>query len=127
MLHDLALLTMLYGAGAGWIHAQALINTADISAAQFQPYVAAWLNNVIVPSYGSLDAARVLDEADYAIEVSNLNANQLALEHVIKASKELGISAEWLIPTKANFDQLVVDGFGSNDPAKEFEIIRSKS
>lgn len=123
LLYDLALLTILYGAGEGLLHAHAMVSTANIPASRFQPYVAEWLTNVIVPSYASLDAARAMDSGDYATDVSNTKTNQLALSHIIKASKELDIPAEWLAPSKAVLDQLVADGYGNDDPIRAFEII----
>ncbi|GGD56867.1 NAD(P)-dependent oxidoreductase [Paenibacillus nasutitermitis] len=123
MLYNLALLTILYGTGEGMLHAQAMLSTANISATQFQPYAAAWFNNVILPLFSSLDAAREVDEGDYATEVSNINTNRLALGHIIKASEELDISAKWLAPNKALLDQMVNDGYGEDSPFRAFETI----
>ncbi|WP_343834576.1 NAD(P)-binding domain-containing protein [Caldalkalibacillus horti] len=123
LLYDMALLTILYGAGEGLLHAHAMVSTANIPASQFQPYVAEWLTNVIVPSYASLDAVRAIETGEYATDVSNTKTNQLALGHIIKASKELDIPVEWLKPSKAVLDQLVDEGYSNDDPIRAFEII----
>lgn len=100
-----------------------MISTANISTSQFQPYVSDWLNNVVVPTYASLDTIRPIETGDYATDVSNTKTNQLALGHIIKASKELNIPAEWLKPSKAVLDQLVAAGYGKDNPIRAFELI----
>ncbi|MFJ3586849.1 NAD(P)-dependent oxidoreductase [Streptomyces sp. NPDC090127] len=127
LIFDLALLTVLYAAGQGWGHAHALVNTAGISAQEFQPYVNTWVQYVVSAAIASQDQARVIDEADYATEISNVNTNQLALGHILQASKELGVDASWLEPVKAAADELVAEGYGNDSFARTFEKVKAKN
>ncbi|WP_062051466.1 NAD(P)-dependent oxidoreductase [Bacillus sp. JCM 19034] len=126
LLYDLALLTMLYGVQQSWLHAHAMINRAGITASEFQPFIEEWLNYVIVPSFSNPEAAAMLDEANYKTDVSNLHTNTLALEHIIKACKELIIPFDWMVPLKANYEQLVAEGYGAESPERVFEMLRAK-
>ncbi|MFJ8974108.1 MULTISPECIES: NAD(P)-dependent oxidoreductase [Streptomyces] len=124
LVYDLALLTMLYGAGYGWVHAQALINSAGIPASAFQPFAQAWTQHVILPGVGDLDHGRAIDQRDYATEVSNLNTNRLALSHVIGASEEAGIPVDALTPLRGYLDALVAEGHGLDGFARVWEKLR---
>ncbi len=124
MLYDVAMLSMLYGATHSWLHANALMRTANISASEFQPYASAWFNNVITPILTDLDQARALDEADYATEGYNLKINQSSIGNILKASRELDIVFDWLTPIKAIYDQLVEEGYGDDNPLRIFERMK---
>ncbi|WP_257009928.1 imine reductase family protein [Evansella halocellulosilytica] len=125
MLYDLALLTMLYGVQQSWLHAHAMVSTAGISSKEFQPFVEEWFKNVILPGYSTSEAGLMLDEANYKTEVSNLHTNMLALEHIIKASKELSIPTDWMTPLKSSYDHLVAKGYGTDSPERAFELMKN--
>ncbi|CAM3603277.1 MULTISPECIES: NAD(P)-dependent oxidoreductase [Paenibacillus] len=124
LLYDLALLTMLYGSVYGYLHAHAFLSTANISPTAFLPFATNWVNHVIAPSITNPDSARALEERNYATDVSNLNTNKLGLEHIIRASKELDIPAEWLKPLHAIAAQQVAEGYGNDAFERVFEALR---
>ncbi|MBD2868828.1 NAD(P)-dependent oxidoreductase [Paenibacillus arenilitoris] len=136
LLYDLAMLTMLYGAWYSYLHAHALLRTANITAAEFLPYASNWLQHLIVPSLTTSEAARILDEGHYVTDVSNLAVNKFALDNIINSSQELGVPADWLLPIQAVAEQMVAIGYGNdgfervfetmiNRPANQFALSRS--
>ncbi|MEU4270695.1 NAD(P)-binding domain-containing protein [Streptomyces sp. NPDC026092] len=127
LIFDLALLSVLYAAGQGWGHAHALVKTAGISAQEFQPHIDTWVRYVVSAAIASQDQARVIDEGDYATGISNVRTNQLALGHILQASRELGVDASWLEPVKNTADELVAEGFGDDSFARTFEKVKAKN
>jgi 3-hydroxyisobutyrate dehydrogenase-like beta-hydroxyacid dehydrogenase len=127
LLYDLALLTMLYGAWYSFFHAHALLSTANISATEFLPYTANWFNHLIVPFLTDPDAARALDEDNHATDVSNLMINKLAIDNIVRTSKEQGIPADWLTPIQAIAAQKLAEGYGADAFTRVFEEIKKPS
>ncbi|MEK5056878.1 hypothetical protein MHB81_00695 [Paenibacillus sp. FSL H7-0326] len=93
LLYDLAMLTMLYGAWYSYFHAHALLRTANASAENFLPYASYWLHALT-----SKDSARILDEGLYMTELSNMAVNKLRLDIIVKSSRKLDVTADWLLP-----------------------------
>lgn len=123
LLHDLAMLTMMYGAWYSYFHAHALLRTANIFAEEFLPYTINWLQNLIVPMLTSTDTARRLDEGDYATDISNMTVNKLGLDNIVKSSQELGVPADWLLSIQSVADQMVVKGYGNDGFDRVFETM----
>ncbi|MFS8542425.1 MAG: NAD(P)-binding domain-containing protein [Limnochordales bacterium] len=123
-LYDLALLTVLYGAWYSWLHAHALVQAAGVAAAQFQPYVAEWLEHVIAPSLTDPAEAARLEQRDYRTDESNLAINQAAIDLIMRTSLEAGVSPEWLAPIHRLATQMVADGFGGDSFTRVFDGIR---
>ncbi|WP_405648885.1 hypothetical protein [Streptomyces uncialis] len=71
----------MYATGQGLTHAQAMVGTAGVSATEFQPHAADVFHTVLAGLFDA-ESARVVDEADYATEVSNISTNQLAVGHI---------------------------------------------
>ncbi|MDQ0063781.1 NAD(P)-dependent oxidoreductase [Paenibacillus harenae] len=125
LLHDLAMLTMMYGAWYSYFHAHALLRTANISAKEFLPYTSNWLQHLIVPMLTSMDSARRLDEGDYATDISNMTVNKLGLDNIVKSSQELGVPADWLLPIQSVADRMVFKGYGNDGFDRVFESMTS--
>ncbi|MFF0825391.1 hypothetical protein ACFYU8_08880 [Brevibacillus sp. NPDC003359] len=69
-----------------------------MTATEFLPYATNWMNHLVAPLLSYPVAARARDEGNFTTDVSNMNTNKLGLEHIIHASKEQGISVDWLLP-----------------------------
>jgi len=123
LLYDMALLTLLYATAQGLTHAQAMVGTAGISATEFQPQAAAVFHTVLAGLFDA-EGARVVDEADYATEVSNISTNRLAVGHIIRTSRELGLPTDWLAPVQAGLDRAVREGYAADNPARLIEYVR---
>ncbi|MGG4449588.1 NAD(P)-dependent oxidoreductase [Brevibacillus porteri] len=124
LIYDLSLLTMMYGAWYGSLHAHALLSTANITATEFLPYATSWIHHLIAPLLSDPVAARARDEGNFTTDVSNMNTNKLGLEHIIHASKEQGIPVDWLTPLLALATQKVAEGHGADSFERVIEAIR---
>nr|WP_160040667.1 hypothetical protein [Paenibacillus albilobatus] len=58
-LYDLAMLALLWSTSAGWLRAFALIGTAGVEAAAFQPYADSWFKNVVATDRSDKLAAQI--------------------------------------------------------------------
>lgn len=123
LLYDMALLTLLYAAGQGLTHAQAMVGTAGVTATEFQPHAEAILQHVL-PSLFTVESARAVDEADWATDVSNVSTNQLFVGHLVRSSRDLGLPTDWLTPLQEGLDRAVKEGHGADNPARLIEYIR---
>lgn len=124
LIYDLSLLTMMYGAWYGSMHAHALLSTANITGTEFLPYATNWVNHLIAPLLTDPVAARARDEGNFTTDVSNLNTNKLGLEHIIHASQEQGIPVDWLMPLLTLATQKVAEGYGADSFDRVIEAIR---
>ncbi|GJM74567.1 hypothetical protein HMSSN036_67830 [Paenibacillus macerans] len=62
------------------------------------PYAEDWLKHLIVPLLSDPGAAAALDRGDHATDVSNMNVNKQALDHIVQFSQNAEIPADWLLP-----------------------------
>lgn len=123
LIYDMALLTMLYGSWYSYLHAQALLRSADISTTSFLPYATSWLQYVIAPAITDPQEAEALDAGQYATDESNLLVNKLALDNIIRSSRELRLPAEWLMPIQQLAAQKVDEGYGDDSFTRIFEVL----
>lgn len=114
LLYDLALLTMMYGAWNGYIHAHAMLKKNKITSVEFLPYAENWIKYLITPLLTDSGGAKALDEQNYTTDVSNMNTNKLALDHIIRTSAQMGINADWLTSIYALAAQKVDEGYGAD-------------
>lgn len=122
-LYDLALLTMLYGAWYGHLHAHALLQKAGVSAMEVLPFVKEWVEFVVAPNLTDPAEAAALDRRDYRTEESNLAVNEWAIELIIRASREAGVSAEWLVPIHRLASAKLQEGYGADSFTRVFDGI----
>ncbi|MGD7705261.1 NAD(P)-dependent oxidoreductase [Microlunatus sp. Y2014] len=93
-LYDLAQLTMMWSVFNGFLHGAALLATAGVDAAAFQPAATQTAN--ITASWLPGMAAQV-DAGDYADPDASLATHLGAMDHLLAESQELGISTK--LPT----------------------------
>jgi 3-hydroxyisobutyrate dehydrogenase-like beta-hydroxyacid dehydrogenase len=122
LLHDLALLGMLWTATAGYLHALALVGTAGVEPAKFVPLATAWFEHVLTPDLG--DTAAEVAAGEFATEVSSIEVNKAAMDHLIEASRTAGIATELFEPIKALLDRQVDQGRGAGSLASLVELLR---
>ena len=123
-LHDIALLTAMYGLFSGVTHAFALTGSEKVSAEKFLPMLTDWLGAVMtwLP-----DMARRIDSGDYRSGVvSNLEMQAAAFGNFIAASEGQGVSAELIAPMFELLKKAVASGYGDADQASLVEMIRAK-
>jgi 3-hydroxyisobutyrate dehydrogenase-like beta-hydroxyacid dehydrogenase len=124
-LHDLALLSGMYGLFAGFFHASALVNSEGIRAGSFLKLLRPWMTAMMgeLPGY-----AEKIDSGRHGLNVeSNLGMQAASLDNILTASREQGVVTELLAPLLELFRKRAGAGFGNEDISGIFELIRAKS
>jgi 3-hydroxyisobutyrate dehydrogenase-like beta-hydroxyacid dehydrogenase len=122
-LHDLALLSGMYGMFGGALHALALVGTENVEASAFTSSLLVPFLNAMA---GGLEhAARQIDAGDYALDVvSNLEMQTAGYPNLVRASRDQGVAVELIAPMQALMERRVADGHGDEDIAGLIELIR---
>ena len=121
-LHDIALLTAMYGLFSGVTHAFALTGSEQVPAEKFLPMLTGWLGAVMtwLP-----DMARRIDSGEYrGGVVSNLEMQAAAFGNFIDASEQQGVSTELIAPMFQLMKRAVAAGYGDADQASLVELVR---
>ncbi|MCI2418483.1 NAD(P)-binding domain-containing protein [Saccharopolyspora sp. K220] len=120
-LHDLALLSGMYGMIIGTLQAFALVRAAGVPTTEFAPLLSRWLGNM---SGWPAAAAEQIDKGDYGSGVvSNLAMQAAAYPNFATAAEELGISFELLAPLESLMRRRVADGHGHEDLTGVIELL----
>lgn len=108
-LYDVAGLAMMWSILNAWLQGTAMLRTAGVDAGTFAPFarqlaevVASWL-----PGY-----AEQVDSGKFPAEVSALETDVRAMEHLIEESEALGVNAELPRLIKAMADRAIAAGRG---------------
>ncbi|MFB5762068.1 NAD(P)-dependent oxidoreductase [Paenibacillus medicaginis] len=120
-LHDLALLSAMYGMFGGFFHAVAMVRSEQIQAEAFTTLVVPWLQAM---SASLPHLAQAVDTGDHRTEVSSLHINQTGFIHFIDACRELGISAELMTPIQELINRGVAEGYGADGLSRLVELLR---
>ncbi|MBV2155284.1 NAD(P)-binding domain-containing protein [Kitasatospora sp. SUK 42] len=120
-LYDTALLGIMWSTLAGFFHAVALVGSEGIKAQEFLPFASGWLGGV-----GSFlpDLARQVDEGDYATDISSLDVNKAAIDHLVHATEAQGVSTAVPAPIKELIDRRVAQGHGTHSLASLVELLK---
>ncbi|WP_053848800.1 NAD(P)-dependent oxidoreductase [Streptomyces sp. NRRL B-24085] len=112
-LHDVALLSAMYGMFAGTAHAFALIRKEDIDPASFAPLLADWLTAMAPAVHRTADQLR---SGDYTQGVVSSLAMQVAgTPTFLSTAEEQGVSPELLSPYFALMRRRLAEGSGEED------------
>ncbi|MEV7278027.1 NAD(P)-binding domain-containing protein [Streptomyces sp. NPDC093111] len=112
-LHDVALLSAMYGMFAGAAHAFALIRKEDIDPASLAPLLADWL---VAMAPGVHLTARQLRSGDYTQGVvSNLAMQVAGTPTFLSTAEQQGVSPELLSPYFALMRRRLETGGGEED------------
>ncbi|KAB8258498.1 hypothetical protein BDV32DRAFT_151318 [Aspergillus pseudonomiae] len=112
-LHDLALLSGMYGLFSGFLHAVALIKSEQgKTATGLLPLLTPWLS-AMTGYLGSI--AKQIDEGNYVTQGSNLDMQLVGVENIVKAGEEQGVSSQMILPITALIEKAVGEGHGGED------------
>lgn len=121
-LHDIALLTGMYGMFAGFLHATALVRANGGTAGELLPLLVGWLQAVL-PSLQH--AAAQIDSANYRDGVvSPLAMQAAAFGNFIESAHDSGIKPDLLVPLGKLMDAAVAAGHGEHDIASLVEVLK---
>ena len=121
-LHDLALLSGMYGLFAGFFHATALVDSEGIRAGSFLKLLGPWMAAMMgeLPGY-----AEKIDSGRHDVNVvSNLGMQAASLDNILTATREQGVGTDLLEPMLELFRKRARAGFGEEDISGIFELIR---
>ncbi|GAA2414333.1 NAD(P)-dependent oxidoreductase [Streptomyces glaucosporus] len=113
-LHDLALLTGMYGMFSGLLHATALVRAAGVGARDFAPMLSSWIKTMA-------DAAlpRIAEYADTGEHGgpagSPLAMQAAAFANFLDTGEELGVRPDLILPLMRLVERRVADGHGDED------------
>ena len=123
-LHDLALLSAMYGATMGELHAFAMIRSAGISATAFAPLLQRWMG--VVGGFQEQMAGRI-DARDHTTGVvSNLAMQAAAYHNFYDAAHEQGVSPELIAPLYPLMQRRLVEGGGAEDLTGLVELLNTR-
>ncbi|MEO3751450.1 NAD(P)-binding domain-containing protein [Streptomyces sp. B6B3] len=121
-VHDMAVLSGMYGMFAGFFHGVALAGTEGISAADITRHMTRWLTEAAAALPGF---AAEIDAGDYTTETSTLDINAWGLGAILTASRARGIGDALLAPLQELFRREVDAGHGAASLARTVESLPS--
>ncbi|RDW86490.1 NAD(P)-dependent oxidoreductase [Aspergillus mulundensis] len=124
-LHDLALLSGMYGLFSGFLHATALARSARLqtgmSAEDFvSQLLTPWLS-AMTQYLAAL--AKQIDSGDYATQGSNIAMQVAGMENIVSASEDAGVTAAFILPILGLMKRAVQGGFGGADVSAVVEFM----
>lgn len=121
-LHDLALLSGMYGQVIGILQAYALIRSEGLSAVEFAPLLSGWLTAM---GGFAAQAAKEIDSGDYTQDVvSNLGMQAAAFDNLPAAAADQGVSGELLAPLHQLLLRRAADGHGAENLTSVIELLK---
>ncbi|MDH6703828.1 3-hydroxyisobutyrate dehydrogenase-like beta-hydroxyacid dehydrogenase [Kitasatospora sp. MAA19] len=121
-LHDVALLSAMYGMFAGVAHAFALIREEPVAPGELAPLLGSW----ITAMSGSIArTATQLESGDYTGGVvSNLAMQVAGQDTLLRTAEEQGVSAELLAPYFRLMERRLEAGSGEEDLTGVVDLLR---
>ncbi|WP_067467169.1 NAD(P)-dependent oxidoreductase [Nocardia amamiensis] len=117
--YDFALLAAMYAMFGGFLHGAAMMRSVGVPAAEFAPRVAAWVTAMTqtLPLQG-----QAIDAADYTgSSIQPIAFHKAALDAINRASRDAGVTTDFVAPLKNLLDRQVADGNGSLAFERTFE------
>ncbi|UNO40525.1 NAD(P)-binding domain-containing protein [Streptomyces sp. MST-110588] len=122
-LHDLALLTALYGLASGAIQALALARTAGTELTAFtESLLMPWMRAMLeagVPNYADQVARKAYEDN----VVSNLAMQRTGFANILQTQRDQGVSTVLLEPLAELMDRRIADGHGEEDLSGLIELL----
>ncbi|MFI1015141.1 NAD(P)-dependent oxidoreductase [Streptomyces sp. NPDC020965] len=123
VLHNTALLEMMYATMNGFLHATALVGTAGVSAVDFADLALGWFMPTVTDSVLAQQAPE-LDKGNYPGDVGTMEMNLNALEHITRTSVEQGVHSDQPRLMRQIAERAVAEGYGGNNYLAVFEIFK---
>jgi 3-hydroxyisobutyrate dehydrogenase len=120
-LHDLALLSGMYGLFSGFLHATALVRSST-PAVKFMDLLVPWLGAMTEYTKAM---AKQIDEGNYASQGSSLGMQLVGIQNIIDASAAQYVSADFIRPMKEFMEKAVAAGHDGDDISSLIDFVKS--
>ncbi|MFF5253970.1 NAD(P)-dependent oxidoreductase [Streptomyces leeuwenhoekii] len=127
VLYNTALLDMMYATLNGWLHATALVGSANVSAVEFAELALGWFMPTVLDPGWLLARAPDLDRADYPGDLGTMDMNLNALDHIARTTLEQGIHPDHPRLMKEIAEQAIAVGHGGHSYLSLFEVFKKKA
>ncbi|MEV6079644.1 NAD(P)-binding domain-containing protein [Streptomyces sp. NPDC052069] len=123
VLYNAALLGMMYATMNGFLHATALVGSANVSAVTFADLALNWFMPSVVDSTLT-EQAPDLDKSNYPGDVGTMEMNLNALEHITRTCVEQGIHSDQPRLMKTISEQAISEGYSGKNYLAVFEVFK---
>ncbi|MGX2997397.1 NAD(P)-dependent oxidoreductase [Streptomyces sp. JNUCC 64] len=119
-VHDVALLSGMYGMFSGFFQAVALGRSAGIGAADLTGHLVTWLKAAAdaLPAF-----AGEIDKGEYGTDTSSLAMNAAGLRNILATTEAQGLSTDLLAPLLPLLEDQVARGHGAESLARAVESL----
>ncbi|MFF3224056.1 NAD(P)-dependent oxidoreductase [Nocardia suismassiliense] len=116
--YDFALLANMYAMFGGFMHGAAMMRSVGVSASAFAERAMPWVTAMaqMLPAYGE-----IIDSGDYTTPTQSLAFHKAALDAINRATRDAGVTVDFVAPIKNLIDRQVADGHGAEEFARTIE------
>lgn len=120
-LHDLALLTGMYGMFMGVLQAFALVRTENIPATEFSELLVPWISAMLS---GAPELGKAIDSGQHLTDVSSLAVSQAAFPNLLNTFRDQGVSTEFFEPLQAIMDRAIEQGYEADGLSRLADLLK---
>jgi 3-hydroxyisobutyrate dehydrogenase-like beta-hydroxyacid dehydrogenase len=120
-LHDLALLTGMYGMFMGVLQAFALVRTENIPATEFSELLVPWISAMLS---GAPELGKAIDSGQHLTDVSSLAVSQAAFPNLLNTFRDQGVSTEFFEPLQAILDRAIEQGYEADGLSRLADVLK---
>ncbi|MEV0700787.1 NAD(P)-binding domain-containing protein [Saccharopolyspora sp. NPDC050389] len=124
VLHNTALLGLMYATINGFLHATALVGSANVSAVEFADLAINWFMPAVVVNSTLVEQASDLDRGNYPGDLGTMEMNLNALEHIARTCAEQGVHADLPRQMATIAERPIAEGYGDKNYLAVFEIFK---
>ncbi|MFI9450074.1 NAD(P)-dependent oxidoreductase [Amycolatopsis sp. NPDC052450] len=123
VLYNAALLEMMYATMNGFLHATAMVGSANVSAVEFSELALGWFMPSVVDSTLA-EQAPDLDKGNYPGDLGTMEMNLNALEHITRTCVEQGVHSDQPRLMKEIAERAIAEGYSGKNYLAVFEIFK---
>ncbi|MGW6460885.1 NAD(P)-dependent oxidoreductase [Streptomyces sp. NPDC055078] len=123
VLYNTALLGLMYATVNGFLHAAALVGSADVPVTTFADLAVNWFMPTVVDA-SLAEQAPELDKGHYPGDAGTMEMNLSALEHIVRTCVEQGVHADQPRLMKEIAARAIAEGHGGKNYLAVFEIFK---
>lgn len=125
VLYNTALLDMMYTTINGYLHATALVSSANVPAKDFAELALGWFMPTVVDYAGLAQTAPDLDAAHYPGELGDMEMNLNALDHITRTSHEQGVNTDHPRLMKQIAESAIAEGYSGHGYYAIYELLKT--